>query len=624
MRVRTSVKVGLLGAVASMAVIVPLSVSAGGANAPFNLKDIHQDPFADGIGYHQSDLEPSIASHGKTIVATFQVGRVYDGGASDIGFSTSTNGGKSWTKGELPLTVQGGGPSQPTADAPYYPLTRGSDTVVAYNARFDEWLISTLGISGNSEVQGVFTNVSSDGINWSDPIPVHITQPTADSPDKNWITCDNWPTSKGYGNCYTEYDNNGNGNRFLMSVSTDGGFTWTPTSNDVPGNGNSGDVTGETALTSAANPGDTTINVGSVANLAVGQQVNVDIDPSGGNQETRTITAITGNTVTLDSALTRPHVAGAPVASTTAAPAGLRGIIGGVPLVQPPPRNARAGTQCGRVVVPFAGGGVSYVTSSDCGAHWSARTQILPNMTQTHTVAGGLRTSLLPMDSMDGAGAIYLVWQTRSFRVGSTNTTPNDIAMSVMPAPTTTNVDPGFGAPSRIPIEADNSAANPVDHFIPGIAADPNTSGTQAHLGLYYWYYPNAACVFANPGGNQCDLSTGYVSSADGGQTWSSPTRLADMTLADVARTSQGPMVGDYSQATVLNDGKHAPTAISAFAVGLTENMLDEDMYVPPDGGLAMDGGALKLDHADKAAVEQAAAAPEQAHPAVPPRFRGR
>jgi hypothetical protein len=624
-KVRTSVKVGLLGAVASMAVIVPLSVSAGGASAPFNLKQIHEDPFADGIGYHQSDLEPSIATHGKTIVATFQVGRVYDGGASDIGFATSTNGGKSWKRGELPLTVQGGGPSQPTADAPYYPLTRGSDTVVAYNARFDEWLISTLGLNGNADVPGVFVNVSSDGLNWSDPIPTHVTAPTGDSPDKNWITCDNWPTSKGYGNCYVEYDNNGDRNRLLMTVSTDGGFTWSPTSSTVPGNGNTGDVTGETTLASAADPGATTIDVTSATSFAPGTQINIDVDPSGGNQETRTVTAVTGNTLTLDTPLTRPHVAGAPTALTTAAPTGNQGAIGGVPLVQPPPRNARAGTQCGRVVVPYAGGGgVSYITSSDCGADWSAHTQILPNMTQTHRVAGGLRTSLLPTSAMDGSGAIYLVWQTRSFRVGNVTTTPNDIAMSVMPAPTTGNPDPGFGAPNRIPIEADDSAANPVDHFIPGIAADPTSAGTQARLGLYYYFYPQADCVFANPGGNQCDLNAGYVSSADGGQTWSSPTRLADMTLADVARTSQGPMVGDYSQATVLADGRHTPTAISAFAVGLSENMLDEDMYVAPDGGLPMDGGAFKLDHPEKAAVEQAQAAPAQAHPAVPPRFRGR
>ena len=50
----------------------------------------------------------------------------------------------------------------------------------------------------------------------------------ADSPDKNWITCDNWTNSKGYGNCYVEWDNNGNGNRELMQRTSDGGVTWDP------------------------------------------------------------------------------------------------------------------------------------------------------------------------------------------------------------------------------------------------------------------------------------------------------------------------------------------------------------------------------------------------------------
>src|SRR5262249_26574737 len=100
----------------------------------------------------------------------------------------------------------------------------------------------------------------------------HITQPTADSPDKNWITCDNWPTSKGYGNCYVEYDNNGNGNRLLMQWSDDSGLTWHPgpdlnTNPAAPANGNTADVSGETTLAAPASPGDTNAKVASVNNL---------------------------------------------------------------------------------------------------------------------------------------------------------------------------------------------------------------------------------------------------------------------------------------------------------------------------------------------------------------------
>ena len=67
-------------------------------------------------------------------------------------------------------------------------------------------------------------------------------------------------------------------------------------------------------------------------------------------------------------------------------------------------------------------------------------------------------------------------------------------------------------------------------------------SGAGAHLALTYYFYPNAACTPAT-----CQLDVGFVSSPDGGAHWSAPTQLAGpMSLADIAATSQGPMVGDY------------------------------------------------------------------------------
>src|SRR6266536_94289 len=252
---------------------------------------------------------------------------------------------------------------------------------------------------------------------------------------------------------------------------------------------------------------------------------------------------------------------------------------------------------------------------------------------------------------MDGTGAIYEVWQTRSFRkqnttlaaaagptlridpngphpevvtiqtVGATacngadganftpalawaHTTgafvtknnvannssadPNDIAMSVMPAPTDANPTPSFGGPVRIPVEPDSGGnSNRNDHFIPGIAADPNTSGGTAHLGLFYFMYPVATCQAYNFD-NLCSLRVGYVSSTDGGATWSHATRLASMTIAGIARSSQGPMVGDYSTADVIPAGPCQGRAIATFAVGPApepnDNALAEAMYAPTCG----------------------------------------
>jgi hypothetical protein len=91
---------------------------------------------------------------------------------------------------------------------------------------------------------------------------------------------------------------------------------------------------------------------------------------------------------------------------------------------------------------------------------------------------------------------------------------------------------------ARIPIDPVTSR---LDHFIPGLAVDPTTSGSSAHLALTYYFYPTAAC------GGACWLEVGYISSPDGGAHWSAATQLAGpMALSQIALTSQGPMVGNY------------------------------------------------------------------------------
>ena len=165
---------------------------------------------------------------------------------------------------------------------------------------------------------------------------------------------------------------------------------------------------------------------------------------------------------------------------------------------------------------------------------------------------------------------------------------PNDIAMSVMPAPTAGNPAPSFGAPVRIPIEADSGGqSNTNDHFIPGIGADANTSGSAAHLGLFYYSYRVASCQAYNYD-NLCLPRVGYVSSPDSGAHWTAPTQLASMTLAEIARSSQGPMVGDYATADVIGAGPCRGRAIESFAVGLApqpdDNALSERMFAPTCG----------------------------------------
>jgi hypothetical protein len=197
---------------------------------------ISTDPFTQATCHgsnttnHHTEVEPDTFSNGSTIVAAFQVGRIYDGGACATGFATSTNNGATWTSGLLPGITKwsGGGPND-----------RATDPSVAYDAAHNVWLISSLtlleagGVHGNA----VVTSRSMDGgLTWSNP----FTTATGGDLDKNWIVCDNTATSPFYGHCYTEWDNHGAGNLLQMSTSTDGGQTWS-----APATNNTGVIGGQ-------------------------------------------------------------------------------------------------------------------------------------------------------------------------------------------------------------------------------------------------------------------------------------------------------------------------------------------------------------------------------------------
>jgi hypothetical protein len=418
------------------ALILPISVLA---NVP--VTSISSDPYSNTDSQHATQVEPDSFSYGNTIVTAVQTGRFFNGGASNICWSTSQDAGVTWTNGCLPGLTNNTPPGGGTFD-------RVSDPVVAYDAKHNVWLISTLPLIGRSSTTsptaaGVYTSRSTDGgLTWGNPI--FVTGSNLQSPDKNWIVCDNTATSPFYGNCYTEWDANGDGNRIYMSTSTDGGLTWGP----------------------RLKP----------ANNATG--------------------------------------------------------IGGQPLVQPN----------GTVVVPIDNANETALLSfrsTDGGATWSA-TQTITTIS-SHTVAGGLRTGPLPSAEIDAAGKIYVVWQDCRFRTRCRN---NDIVM-------TTSTDGVTWTPVvRIPIDGTGSS---VDHFIPGLAVDTTTSGSSAKLALAYYYYPSRSCSSST-----CQLYVGYISSTNGGASWTAPTQLVGpMSLSWLANTSQGRMVGDYISTSYTGGTAH-------------------------------------------------------------------
>ena len=304
--------------------------------------------------------------------------------------------------------------------------------------------------------------MTNDGRTWGGPVGIPPPISNSVDLDKNWTVCDN--VSTGFrGHCYTELDNFGDGDRELMSTSTDGGLNW----------------------------------------------------------------------------------------STPIQTAGHDKGLGGQPVVQ----------LSGRVVVPFESlnGTISSFVSDDGGVSWSRGSKVAG--IRFHQVAGGLRTSPLPSAEVAADGTVYVAWEDCRFRK---NCTSNDIVFSE----STDGLN--WSDVARVPIDAVTSG---VDHFIPGLAVDPTTSGAATHLALTYYFYPDANC------GGACRLEVGYISSPDGGAHWGAPTQLAGpMALSEIAQTSQGTMVGDYIS-TSFSGG----LAATVFAVGheTTTAAFDEGMWAP-------------------------------------------
>jgi hypothetical protein len=438
---------------------------AAPANVPLN--EVSTDPYTNSSSMHHTEVEPDTFSYGSTIVSSFQVGRFYDGGSSNIGWAISTDKGVTWTNGFLPgITVYGNPPGT---------HQRVSDTAAAYDAMHGVWMIVSLALDGGGAGDDVVVNRSTDGgATWQIPVHVHVQGGL----DKTWIACDSSGNSPFYGHCYVEWDYNAGGNIIQMSTSTDGGLTWGP------------------AMSTA--------------------------DSASG--------------------------------------------LGGQPLVQPN----------GRVIVPTSenDAGILSFISTDGGNSWS--NSVLVASTTDHGVAGNLRTSPLPSAEIDPQGRVYVVWQDCRFRAGCSS---NDIVMS-------TSLDGlTWSAVTRIPIDPISST---VDHFIPGIAVNRLRTAPPAQIGLTYYYYPVSNCS------SSCQLDVGFVSSNDGGASWTAPTQLAGpMTLSWLPLTNQGYMVGDYISTSISTDSRSHP--VIAVANAPSGGFFDQGMYTPVTGlSFKMKGALIK------------------------------
>ncbi len=176
------------------------------------------DPYKNKAAEHQTEVEPDIFAFGSTMVAAFQVGRFNRGGSDNIGWATSSDNGITWQNGFLPGITRVVNPKNPYDNV--------TDPAVAYDAKYNVWLISSLAITINKNKMhflAVIVNRSTDGGHtWGNPVVVDTTQGNL---DKDWIVCDNSSASPYYGNCYDQWDASPN-SLIQLSMSSDSGQTW--------------------------------------------------------------------------------------------------------------------------------------------------------------------------------------------------------------------------------------------------------------------------------------------------------------------------------------------------------------------------------------------------------------
>ncbi len=228
--------------------------------------------------------------------------------------------------------------------------------------------------------------------------------------------------------------------------------------------------------------------------------------------------------------------------------------IGGLPLVKPN----------GRVIVPILGfsGSVMAFSSTNGGNTWTAAVNVGSFI--NHAEAGGIRSAGLPSAAVDAKGKVYVAWPDCRFR---TNCASNDIVYSKSGSGTL------WTAVKRVPIDAVSST---VDHFITGMAIEPGTYGTTAHIGLVYYYYPVSNC------GNNCSLFAGFIQSSTGGAKWSPAQTLGGpMNLSWLPNTFSGRMVADYV-AVGFGGGKAFP--IFALAQTPSGSVFHQAIYTTATG----------------------------------------
>jgi len=181
---------------------------------------------------HLVESETSVAAVGRNIVATYNTsaglhlipapppfppGTLLVDRVNLSGFSTSSDGGKTWTSGFLPAA----GPNGATEGDP----ALGSD-------RSGNFHFAGLGTDANGHFGIVANNSSDGGQTWSPAVVVQLDN----GADKEWLAVGPDPTNKNQDNIYVTWTSfQSTGAQLRFGRSTDGGVTWTTKAIFAPG-----------------------------------------------------------------------------------------------------------------------------------------------------------------------------------------------------------------------------------------------------------------------------------------------------------------------------------------------------------------------------------------------------
>jgi hypothetical protein len=175
----------------------------------------------------RAQAEPFIArslGNEAVLIATFQEGRfASEGGAVDGGYSTSTNGGLSWSRALIPnLTRAAGGP--------YY---RATDPVVAFDFSNNIYFSTDAATDPNFQ-NGVIAVSKWSAATPAFAPPVEVYRPPNNSmfPDKEWIAVNTFPGTSTFNRVVVTWslfsNTNAAGAPIVLSYSTNGGASWSP------------------------------------------------------------------------------------------------------------------------------------------------------------------------------------------------------------------------------------------------------------------------------------------------------------------------------------------------------------------------------------------------------------